>query len=258
MRVATFALFCLTLGAQDLSVNQLSLNKQAALGRQLAEDVRRNTTAVADQAVQDYVAQLGARLARQLPDAVFPDTFSVIASARTNALHEAQALPGGYVFVPVDLLLTVKDEAEFAGMLAQSMARGPLLFKGGLVKGDSGTIPIFFVGGADSVLLPAGMMKQLQSMELQVDTSAVSAMSRAGFDPGALLRYIERVQPPDGRISQFPPRAERLAGLRAAIQNLPPADTIQSSDEFYRIQELARAAAPAPPAEPRTVPSLKR
>jgi predicted Zn-dependent protease len=258
MRVAAVAWFCLALGAQDLSVNQLSLSKQAALGRQLAEDVRRNTTAVADQAVQDYVAQLGARIARRLPDTAFPYMFSVITGARTNALHEAQALPGGYVFVPVDLLLTAKDEAEFAGMLAQSMARGPLLFKGGLVKGDSGTIPLVFVGGADSVLLPAGMMTQWRDMELRADTSAVSAMSRAGFDPGALLRYVERVQPPDGRISQLPPRAERIAGLQAAIQNLPPADYVQSSDEFYRIQELARAAAPAPPAEPRKAPSLKR
>jgi predicted Zn-dependent protease len=203
MRVAAFALFCLTLGAQDLS-----LNKQAALDRELAEDVRRNTTAIADQAVQDYVAQLGASLSRQLPDAVFPYTLSVIgsarASARTNALHEAQALAGGYVFVSVDLVLAAKDEAEFAGMLAQSMARGPLLFKGGSVKGDSGTIPIIFAGGfldgADSVLLPAGMMKQSQEMELQADKSAVAAMSQAGFDPGALLRYIERVQPQDERV----------------------------------------------------------
>jgi len=148
--------------------------------------------------------------------------------------------------VPLSLLLTAKDEAEFAGMLAQAIARGPIL-----IKNNAGTIPLIFFGGFTDCLLPASAMDQVRVMELQADTTAVLAMPRAGFDPAALLRYVERVQPPDQPHSPFPARAARVAALRETIRDLPPA-TYAQSDEFYRIQERAR---PAPP-KPQPPPSL--
>jgi beta-barrel assembly-enhancing protease len=117
MRLAPFALSCLTLAAQNLT-----LDRQAALGRQLAEEVRRHTTPVQSQEVQNYVAQLGAKITGQLPNPAFSFTFSAVSTGEDNALHEPLAIPGGYIFVPSNLLLTANDEAEFAGMLAQAIA----------------------------------------------------------------------------------------------------------------------------------------
>jgi predicted Zn-dependent protease len=237
MRSAAFAFFCLTLAAQDRP-----LDKEAALGRQMAEEIRRSTTLVEPQAVQDYVTQLGARLAAQLPNSAFAYTISVVDTDETNALHQPLVLPGGYIFVPLSLLLAANDEAEFAGMLAQAMARRPLQIK----NNGAGTIPIVFVGGwGDSLLIPSAEVDQWRSMELQADTSAAVAMSRAGFDPAALVRYMERLQPPDRRYSAFPPRASRIAALEQTIRDLPPSAHMQS-DEFYRIQELARPATSKP------------
>jgi len=39
-----------------------------------------------------------------------------------NSTEEAVAVPGGYLFIPANLFLAAGDEAEFAGMLAHSMA----------------------------------------------------------------------------------------------------------------------------------------
>jgi predicted Zn-dependent protease len=99
-------LFCLTVAAQDRA-----LEKEAALGRGLAEDVRRTNPPIESQAVQDYVAQLGAKLAAQSPNAALPYTFTVV-NGVPNPLHEPLVLPGGYIFVPLSLLLNVEDEAE--------------------------------------------------------------------------------------------------------------------------------------------------
>jgi predicted Zn-dependent protease len=218
MRSTLFVFFCLTLTAQD---RKLDLNREAVLGRQMAEEVRRSTTPAGSQAVQDYVAQVGARLTAQLPGAAFAYTFSVVLTDRTNALHEPIVLPGGYVFVPVSLLLAAEDEAEFAGMLAQAVARGPHL-----INGRAGTIPAYSSSGFGEegleVLMPAAALDRWRGLELQADASAVVAMSRAGFDPTALLRYIEREQPPDRPRSLFPSRAARIAALQEAIRSLPP------------------------------------
>ena len=79
-------------------------------------------------------------------------------------------------------------------------------------------------------------------------------MSVAGYDPAALVRYIERVQPPDSRFSPFPPRDERIAALRETIGKLPSAnDTF--SEEFLVVREQARAEAPE---RPKSHPALKR
>ena len=132
----------------------------------------------------------------------------------------------------MSLLLTAEDEAEFAGVLAQAIARGPRR-----MKSDSGTIPIYFASGLSleglEALMPVDALTRWRGIEFQADASAAAAMSRAGFDPAALLRYLERVQPPDRPRSPFPPRAARIAALQEAIRNLPPA-AYKESDELYR------------------------
>src|ERR1035438_1523345 len=96
MRSAIFAFCCVTLAAPSLPSA-----KEAALGKQLAEQARRFSRPVGPQAVQDYVSQLGARLAAELPSGTFPKTFSVVDLQPANPLHEPVVLPGGYIFVPL-------------------------------------------------------------------------------------------------------------------------------------------------------------
>ena len=236
MRLAPFALFCLTLAGQSLAQE-----KEAALGRALAEDVDRRTTPVQAPEVQNYVARLGAKIAAQLPAPSRGFTFSVVFTGEDNALHEPLAIPGGYIFVPSSLILTARDEAEFAGMLAQAIARVPVL-----IASTTGTIPIVYGDSFNNVPMPAGVIDRRRERELHADASSILLLSRAGFDPAALLRYVERVQPLDRPRSPFPARADRIAALQKAIRDLPPASYFQS-DEFYAIQEQVRSLRPPPP-----------
>jgi predicted Zn-dependent protease len=92
--------------------------------------------------VQNYVAQLGAKLSAELASPALVYTFSVVETDQTNSLSEPLVLPGGYIFVPLSLLLAARDEGEFAGMLAQAMARHPLR-----IHAYAGTITTTLIGG---------------------------------------------------------------------------------------------------------------
>jgi len=188
-------------------VNLYSMEREAKLGATLAEEVRRNSTALDSALAQNYVERLGRQLAAQLPGDGIKYTFEIIAdktAGPTNQLHEPIALPGGYLFVPAGLFLAAQDEAEFAGMLAHAMARG---------------------------------------FESEADLLAAQAMARAGYDPGALIRYIKRVQidrtDQPKVFSPLPLRDARIAALEQVIRGLP-AQRYSSSEEYQRVQEEVR------------------
>jgi hypothetical protein len=237
MRSALFICLGATLIAQNNTPD-----RSTAIGRQLVEEVHRSTTLVEQPAVQEYVAKLGARL-----DA--DDTFSVIKGSRTKGLLEPIAISGRYIFVAVGLLLAANDEAEFSGMVAQAIVRArkpikPIWFQQNPWNHSSCCVVNSFDGVG--VWMSADAFAQRRADELEADAIAVPLMSGAGFDPAALLRYIERRQPVDRPDTPFPVRADRIAGLQQAIRDLPPA-TYSESDKFYAIQEQVRPLPVSPP-----------
>jgi predicted Zn-dependent protease len=245
-------------------VNFYSVEKEAALGKDLAAQVQGQTTPIQSMLVADYVNRVGARLAARIDGAPFPYTFVVIAGEGANETHECIAVPGGYAFVPSSLILAAKDEAEFAGMLAHSMVHISERHSSRLATraeiANQAAIPLISLGGwsgyairqAASVQIPAGLMGFQRTFETEADTKAVSIVSAAGFDPAALVRYIGRVpavEAPGTNARVFaalPAREERVAAMNSAIQALPRTTyAAPNPDEFMRIQDEVRRLAPA-------------
>jgi predicted Zn-dependent protease len=162
--------------------------KEAALGAQLASDVRRETTALPNQEVVRYVEKVGDRLAAAMPPER-PFTFSVIVDDRNPSTHEPLSLVGGYIFVPAALILAARGEAEFAGMLAHAMAHVVLVHDEVQTRAKSGG-PLVLMGsttslGGDSASVPVGFTKVLRARERAADLMAVQVMARVGYDPAA-------------------------------------------------------------------------
>ena len=84
------------IGNRDVGkgVNFYSLEKEMALGKQLAEEVQRQAKIVDDPLIAEYVNRIGQNLVRN-SDAKVPFTFQVIEGDSPNAF----ALPGGFIFV---------------------------------------------------------------------------------------------------------------------------------------------------------------
>ena len=107
------------IGNRDVGkgVNLYSLEKEIALGKQLAEEVRRQAKVVEDPLISEYINRIGQNLVRN-SDAKVPFTFQVIEGNSPNAF----ALPGGYVFVYTALIKIADEEDELAAAMAHEIA----------------------------------------------------------------------------------------------------------------------------------------
>ena len=98
-------------------VNFYSLEKEIALGKQLAQEVERQAKIIDDPVIAEYVNRVGQNLVRN-SDAKVPFTIKVIDTEEVNAF----ALPGGFFFVNSGLILKADNEAELAGVMAHEIA----------------------------------------------------------------------------------------------------------------------------------------
>ena len=271
-RIYLFVLFSALAFGQDREVNFYSEAKEAALGAQIARQIRIEKRALGSAAVEDYADRIGRTLAPQLPEYGPGYRFEVFAGAGSR-LRAPDMVPGGYIFVPAELLLAVESEAEFAGMLAHSMAHsaarhGTRMAARGKIT-DLSSIPLIFMGGWTglhgsemALAVPLGFLSFLREYELEADRMAVQAMARAGYDPAALVRYIERMQTDpttdkSRKFSPLPPREERLAGLSQAIAELPKLKYYRNTGQYEGIREEVRGLLQVQPPTVRP-PTLRR
>jgi predicted Zn-dependent protease len=261
---------CIVLSLVSLSGEQ---TKETAMGAQLAAEVRRHSTPLGARAVDNYVANLGLRLAAQMTNRPASWTFSVITDQAGGATHEPISLPGGWIFVPAQLILEAHSEAEFAGMLAHAMAHVTLkqmTRRTANPVADLANIPLVFLGGYAGLggddrhqLIPRALVPRQREFELEADAEAVQAMSGAGFDAESLPGYVERTQ---GRMvendfSPLPPAAVRVGNLERALEGrVGNGPYVVSTDLFQEVQEAVQRemADVAIAWNTRSVPSLLR
>ena len=104
-------------GTGGILAPRVSESQEIRAGQRAAREVTRTLGLVADQELQDYVQQVGARLAAASDRSQLSWTFRVVDDPMPNAF----ALPGGYVFVTRGLLGVANSEAELAGVIAHAI-----------------------------------------------------------------------------------------------------------------------------------------
>lgn len=218
--------------------------KLDALGKQAAADFLNRSTKLEDPSVQDFAAGVGARLGASLPGAKF--SFTVIENELNGlqSAHEPQAFIGGSIFVPVGLILAAHDESEFAAMLAHSMAH---IAMKQTISMPGAAVPLTMMpsfGQPDLLSMSPAVIQTQRQFELDADQFAIKLLVDAGYDPEALLRYLERVLPESKPRSPMPPRDLRLYYLQDAMDGFyPPINP--PSGEFASIQQHLKPKAPS-------------
>src|SRR5579862_4216604 len=158
------------IGNRDVGkgVNFYSIEKEIALGKQMAQEVERQAKIVDDPIIAEYVNRIGQNLVRN-SDAKVPFTIKVIDSEEINAF----ALPGGFFFVNTGIMLNADNEAEMAGVMGHEI--GHVAARHGTRQATRGEIaqivgsivPLVAVGGlagygiyqAMGVSGPLGMLR---------------------------------------------------------------------------------------------------
>src|SRR5437588_7859121 len=155
-------------------VNWYSLEKEIGLGKQLAQQVERQSKVINDPVIAEYVNRLGQNLVRN-SDAKVPFTIKVLEDPTVNAF----ALPGGFFFVQSGLILKADTEAELAGVMAHEIAH--VAARHGTRQATRGeiaqlaTLPLIFMGGAaaygvyeaSGLLLPVTFLKFSRANEAE-------------------------------------------------------------------------------------------
>ena len=184
------------LSAQQFQPRVLSVEKEAALGAQLAAELRAHNKPVKNQAVQEYVQGVGRRLSGPATS-LFPWTFAVVTglaghsttghSTKEHSTEEPVALPGGYVFLPAQLLLDAHNEAELAGMMAHAMAHVIARDSTGAAEVPGmATIPLIFVGGWQGQSgVPIAYREIQREREAAADARASDILRLAGYQAQA-------------------------------------------------------------------------
>lgn len=191
------------IGNRDVGkgVNFYSLEKEIALGKQLAQEVERQAKIVDDPVIAEYVNRVGQNLVRN-SDAKVPFTIKVLDSEEVNAF----ALPGGFFFVNSGLILKADNEAELAGVMAHEIAH--VAARHGTRQATRGaiinyaSIPLIFMGGwtgyairqGAGLAIPLGFLTFSRGFESEADMLGLEYMYKTGYDPVAFVDFFEKIQ----------------------------------------------------------------
>ena len=240
-------------------VNFYSLEKEIALGKQLAQEVERSAKMVDDPIVTEYVNRVGQNLVRN-SDAQVPFTIKVIDSDEVNAF----ALPGGFFYVNSGLILRAQEESELAGVMAHEISH--VTARHGTKQATKGqimqlaTIPLILLGPGGwagygiyqglNLAIPLTFLKFTRGDEKEADFLGVQYMYKAGYDPNSYVTFFERVQADEKRrpgtipkiFSSHPPTAERITNTQNEIARILPQrnEYIVTTSEFDQVKSRLR------------------
>lgn len=245
----------LLIGKRDINKHQInfySLNKEVAMGRQLAADVDRQGKFIEDPVVVEYVNRVGQNLALH-SDSKVPFTIKVLDSDDVNAF----ALPGGFLFVNKGAILAADTEAELAGVMAHEI--GHVAARHGVEQASKATlanyamIPLIFMTGglgyiayqAAQIGVPLTFLKFNRGMESEADKLGAQYLWSAGYDPNNFLSFFEKLEKKEkhkpGTLSKLfgthPPTPDRIAKVHDLLARFPDRDEYTvSTSEFNKVK----------------------
>ena len=240
-------------------LNFYGLEKEVALGKQLAQEVERSAKLIDDPVVTEYVNRVGQNLVRN-SDAKVPFTIKVIDSDEVNAF----ALPGGFFYVNSGLILRAQEESELAGVMAHEIAH--VAARHGTKQATKGDlvqigmipamifIPYTWAGYAAyqgmNLLIPMTFLKFSRDAEREADFLGLQYMYKAGYDPNSYVTFFERIQADEKRrpgtigkaFSTHPPTPERIENTQKEIARILPAkqEYVVTSSEFDSVKGRLR------------------
>jgi predicted Zn-dependent protease len=246
----------LMIGKRDINkgtIDFYSLEKEAAIGRQLAAEIDSQSKFITDPLVTEYVNRVGQNIVLR-SDAKIPFTIKVLDSPDVNAF----ALPGGFLYVNSGAILAAESEAEIAGVMAHEIAH--VAARHGVEQQSKGrllqylSIPLIFVGGplgaivqnAANILVPLTFLKFSRGAEEEADRLGLQYMWAAGYDPTAMLGFFEKLKTKEKKdpgtlakvFSTHPATGSRIEKARTLLTRFPERDEYTvSTSEFGAVRE---------------------
>lgn len=243
----------------------LDKQQQYQLGYSVMMQMRQQGALFNDPETDEYIQQIGQRLASQSTDGGGYFHYIVLTSDEINSF----AVTGGWVFIFTSLIADTRSESELAGVMAHETAH---ITQNHVLRGAEnsehaslasmaamlGALLIGALGGGGGDAMVGGMVaaqglaaqSQIdfsRSEEEEADRVGITYLAAAGFDPEGLADYFSRTMQERSLqdswvpaiLIDHPADAERIAAARERAALYPPVpDT--SSPDYYLIRERVR------------------
>lgn len=200
-----------------------STAKEVRVGRSLAQKIEKRFKLSKDAGLRERVEQIGQRLVSVCERKDITYSFSVLEGEQVNAF----ALPGGYVYVHKGLLEKISSDDEIAAVLAHEIAhivarhsmkrlQASLGYNLISILALAATKDLRFKRGADLAFNQI-MLGYSREDELLADRLAVKYVQRAGYDPQAVISFLEKLK----QIQKEAPRRPLLPSYARSHPFLP-------------------------------------
>ncbi len=244
--------------------NFYSPAQDVEIGRQASQQAEKQIRLLNDRRVDDYLTNLGRRLAAKAPGERYPYQFHCVNDRVLNAF----ALPGGYLYVNRGIIEAADNEAQLAGVMGHEI--GHVALRHGTnqaTKAQGASVGLGILGallgggvagslaGVGAQLFASGvLLKYSRDAERQADIIGTQILYDMNMDPRAMAQFFEKLeaQSKGGRPPEFfsdhPNPENRMERVMEEVQKLggPPPGYKTDSAEFREIKKYLLSL-PAPP-----------
>jgi len=248
--IALAVLASLVVTSTPLPAGAISTATEIRIGQEAARQVDQENPILTDPILNNWVNTIGGNDAqyRARPDINY--TFKIIDTNDINSF----SLPGGFIYVNYGLLNFVNSDDELAGVLGHEIGhterRNQLTLnaKAQVLNIILGVLSFIspFVWRFGGLINGLSVEKMSRVDELEADQYGLMLMSRAGYDPNAMVSFMERLGNEDAAQGndllnkyfedhpESPDRVSHLRGYPELSQATPEqqlAEAIHDEDE---------------------------
>ena len=210
-------------GVQVIQLSNVSDKQEVELGKQINQQlVRSEVKLYRNRDVNNYVNEIGQRLARTSDRPNLPFTFQVVDDDAVNAFATA----GGFVYVNTGLIEAADNEAELASVIAHEIGHitGKHLVeqmrRTAIAQGISQAAGLDRNAAVQIGVELALRRPRSREAELQADRSGLRNLGRAGYAQSAMVSFMKKLlgsgSPPE-ILSTHPATSNRIAALQRQI-----------------------------------------
>lgn len=183
----------------------LTIEKERQIGEQFLLEIQQEIPLIEDPFLTSYINRLGQKLVAQMGPQPFHYKFFIVKDPTMNAF----AVPGGYIFLHMGMIIMAEREGELAGVMAHEISHvycrhmAKMMEKSRAVTIASliGTMASIFLGGALAQPLlmgimgggEAAMLAYSRDNEAEADSTGFKWMLKAGYNPRDMVSIFNKM-----------------------------------------------------------------